>query len=89
MFDYFPGGSACYAALTTGEGGSHRGIYFMLIPPGERVPAVSKKSKKNNSDIEELLREVAEMTSQHAVKALLFKIREMEANLLLEMNITT
>ncbi len=56
----------------------------MPISPGERVPAVSKKSKKNNSDIEELLREVAEMTNQHAVKALLDEIREMEVNILRE-----
>ncbi len=57
------------------------------------VSHLSKKSQKNktseSTDLEELLSEVREKTSPQAIEALLFKIREMEANLLLEMHITT
>ena len=39
--------------------------------------------------LETLLKEVEAMSNPHTVEALLVEIREMEANLLLEMHITT
>ncbi len=49
-----------------------------------------RKNKTSESEVlERLLSEVMEKTSPQAIEALLVKIREMEANLLMEMNITT
>ncbi len=50
---------------------------------------LQKNKASESAVLEELLREVAEKTSPQAIETLLVEIREMEANLLLEMTITT
>ncbi len=67
--------------------------YFMPNPHRRNSPVGLQKLQKNKASesavLEELLREVAEKTSPQAIETLLVEIREMEVNLLLEMNITT
>ena len=71
----------------------HKKRYFMSKPHRRNSPVVSRKSQKNtNSEsafLEQLLSEVMEKTSPQAIEALLVEIRKMEANLLLEMHMTT